>query len=217
MGQLTSARSITHTMVVRLAAQDARREESMRNLLRFSPQMRIETSEGMSLNISTSLLTMYSNILSSLLSVHSCVSSTIILPDFTLLTLSNLVELLTKGYSKQCSDDLEVQNLLDIGEALGIDLDSLYLGARGDSNQLCKIKQESQMEEMGKEAVGEADNDEEITNHRAESLGGKVKEIVSKRETDQSDKVAAELSEESSNLESQDDKSRQSNEGKVLQ
>lgn len=166
-------------MAVRLASQDIRKIESMTNLLRLSPQTCMVTSEGMSLNVSTSLLSIYSSILSPFLSVHTCLSSTIILPDFTLLTLSNLVELLSKGYSKQCSDDLEVQNLLDIGEALGIDLDSLYLGSKDDSNKLFQIKQE-----CDKEKEKSAELEENITDivKRAEHLGGKVKDIVRKRE-----------------------------------
>jgi len=151
----------------------------MTNLLRLSPQTCMVTSEGMSLNVSTSLLSIYSSILSPFLSVHTCLSSTIILPDFTLLTLSNLVELLSKGYSKQCSDDLEVQNLLDIGEALGIDLDSLYLGSRDDSNKLFQIKQECDKEE--EESAELEENIPDIVK-RAEHLGGKVKDIVRKRE-----------------------------------
>jgi len=165
-------------MAVRLASQDIRKVESMSNLLRLSPQTCMVTSEGMSLNVSTSLLSIYSSILSPFLSMHTCLSSTILLPDFTLLTLSNLVELLSKGYSKQCSDELEVQNLLDIGEALGIDLDSLYLGSRDDSNKLFQVKQECNEEE--EESVELAENIPDIV--RAESLEGKVKDIVRKRE-----------------------------------
>ena len=174
-------------MAVRLASHDITKVESMTNLLRLSPQTSVVTSEGMSLNVSTNLLSIYSSILSPLLSMHSCLSSTILLPDFTLLTLSNLVELLSKGYSKQCSDDLEVQNLLDIGEVLGIDLDSLYLGSREDSNKLFQVKQECNKEE--EETVEVEENIHEIV-ERADSLGGKVKEIVRKREI-----IDAEISE----------------------
>jgi len=169
----------------------------MTNLLRLSPQTCMVTSEGLSLNVSTSLLSIYSSILSPFLSVHTCLTSTIILPDFTLLTLSNLVELLSKGYSKQCSDDLEVQNLLDIGEALGIDLDSLYLGSRDDSNKLFQVKQEYNNEE--EESVEMEENIPNIAK-RAESLGGKVKDIVRKREI-----IDTELSEDDT-YKSQDDK-----------
>jgi len=69
--------------------------------------------------------------------------------------------------------------LLDIGEALGIDLDSLYLGSRDDSNKLFQIKQE-----CDKEEEKSAELEENITDivKRAEHLGGKVKDIVRKRE-----------------------------------
>merc|ERR1712142_51656 len=162
-------------MAISLNSKEEHHIKSLTSLSNFSPQTCVATNEGLSFNVSSSLLSMFSKTLAPILSAsHQCTtSSTIILPDFTLITFSNLVALLSKGYSKQCNDEQEVQNMLDISEVLGIDLDSLYLGAKKDGINLFEIKQEYSKTDVS-------------TDHRlrrsSEILGGKIKDIVSKKE-----------------------------------
>ena len=98
------------------------------------PQTTVITKEGLSMNVPSILLKMFSSHLTTILSLPPCVSTTIILPDFTLSTLSNLVEILSKGFSSQCKDILEskdtMKKVLGLAKAMGLSIDKLDFGLK---------------------------------------------------------------------------------------
>jgi hypothetical protein len=104
------------------------------SLLVGSPQTVLVTKEGLSMNVSTILLKMFSSHMTSLLSLPPCVSTAIILPDFSLYTLSNLIEIINKGYSVQCKDILEsrdtMEKVLDLAKVMGINMETLDFGMK---------------------------------------------------------------------------------------
>ena len=93
------------------------------------PQTTVITKEGLSMNVPSILLKMFSSHLTTILYLPPCVSTAIILPDFSLSTLSNLVEILSKGFSAQCKDILEskdtMKKVLGLAKAMGLTIDTL--------------------------------------------------------------------------------------------
>lgn len=93
-------------------------------LLTGGPQTLVVTSEGSPLSVPTSLLVLYSSrMLASLLDLPPCVSTSIILPDTSLKTLSILIDLLKTG--KSLTTNTNTNQLQILAKSLGISLGSV--------------------------------------------------------------------------------------------
>jgi len=115
----------------------------MSPILLGSAQTLIVTKEGLSVSVSTTLLRMFSKTLPSILNLHPCTSTSIIIPDCSLFTLSILIEILTKGYSKQCTDESSdvIHDIIEVAGLIGIDVNTLDFGKKSKENVLKQSKQ----------------------------------------------------------------------------
>ena len=142
----------------------------MSPILIGSGQTLVVTKEGLSVSVSTTLLRMFSKTLSSYLDLPPCISTSIIIPDCSLSTLSNLIEILTKGISKQCTNaedgsDL-VNDIVEVSALLGIAISSLNFGRSGKESMLEQSKQTRKIAE---------DNLLKKTSHRSSKIVKNIK------------------------------------------
>merc|ERR550519_469493 len=112
--------------------------------LHGASQTLIVTKEGLSVSVSTNLLKMFSSTLTFLLDLPPCISTSIIIPDCSLNTLSNLLEILTKGYSRNVTDEENsrdtIEDIKDVAGLLGIRINSLYFGGKSKEYVLRKAQ-----------------------------------------------------------------------------
>ena len=137
------------------------------NMFHGSPQTTIITEEGLSMNMSTMLLKTFSPFLSSLLSLPPCVTTCIIIPDFSICTVSNLLQIINSGFSSQCKDVLESTNIERLARVLGFNIKTLEFGKKGHdgpSSEFNNIKETKsvvkQIEDNHKHKGGSNDNKE---------------------------------------------------------
>ena len=104
-------------MVLRRNENVPRSAEILNSLVKSSPQTQIVTDLGLTMSVPAILLKMFSPTLASLLDMAPCLSTSIILPDTDIKTLSTLIDLLTNGQTKQSSTR---SSLKDLAELLGI-------------------------------------------------------------------------------------------------
>ena len=89
-----------------------------------SAQTLLVSKEGLPISVPTNLLRLFSSsYLTPLLDLPCCVSTSIILPDVNVKTLSMLVELLKNGTSIQ--DESSTSSIKDVARTLGIRVGSL--------------------------------------------------------------------------------------------
>ena len=89
-----------------------------------SAQTLLVSKEGLPISVPTNLLRLFSSsYLTPLLDLPCCVSTSIILPDVNVKTLSTLVELLKNGTSIQ--DESSTSSVKDVARTLGIRVGSL--------------------------------------------------------------------------------------------
>ena len=89
-----------------------------------SAQTLLVSKEGLPISVPTNLLRLFSSsYLTPLLDLPCCVSTSIILPDVNVKTLSMLVELLKNGTSIQ--DESSTSSVKDVARTLGIRVGSL--------------------------------------------------------------------------------------------
>ena len=93
-------------------------------MLQNSAQTLLVSKEGLPISVPTNLLRLFSSsYLTPLLDLPCCVSTSIILPDVNVKTLSTLVELLKNGTSIQ--DESSTSSIKDVARTLGIRVGSL--------------------------------------------------------------------------------------------
>ena len=93
-------------------------------MLQNSAQTLLVSKEGLPISVPTNLLRLFSSsCLTPLLDLPCCVSTSIILPDVNVKTLSTLVELLKNGTSIQ--DESSTSSIKDVARTLGIRVGSL--------------------------------------------------------------------------------------------
>ena len=91
-----------------------------------SAQTLLVSKEGLPISVPTNLLRLFSSsYLTPLLDLPCCVSTSIILPDVNVKTLSTLVELLKNGTSIQ--DESSTSSIKDVARTLGIRVGSLSI------------------------------------------------------------------------------------------
>ena len=93
--------------------------EILSSIIQNSSQMLVTSNLGLVMSIPTNLLRLFSPTLWSLLDDRPCVTSSIIIPDTNIKTLSVLVELLMSGKTNQDFPSL-VSTVTDLAEMLGI-------------------------------------------------------------------------------------------------
>jgi len=112
-----------------------------------SVQTLVVTKEGISVSVSTTLLRIFSKTLSTILDLPPCVSTSIILPDCSLPTLHNILEILTRGYSNQSriTEEAEqhevIKDIIEVSALLGIDITNVHFGSKSEGNIHVKSKQ----------------------------------------------------------------------------
>ena len=91
-----------------------------------SAQTLLVSKEGLPISVPTNLLRLFSSsYLTPLLDLPCCVSTSIILPDVNVKTLSTLVELLKNGTSIQDESSTSSISIKDVARTLGIRVGSL--------------------------------------------------------------------------------------------
>jgi len=120
----------------------------MSPMVTSSAQTLVVTKEGISVSVSTTLLRIFSKTLSTILDLPPCVSTSIILPDCSLPTLHNIIEILTRGYSQLSRVTVEaeaeaevIKDIIEVSALLGIDIINVHFGSKSKDNILEKSKQ----------------------------------------------------------------------------
>ena len=89
-------------------------------IIQRSSPTSLVTEEGLPVIVPSSLLTLFSPLLAELLNLPPCTTTSIILPDTNIKTLSLLLDLIKDGKSSQ--DFISIQSIQDLAGSLGIDL-----------------------------------------------------------------------------------------------
>ena len=89
-------------------------------IIQRSSPTSLVTEEGLPVIVPSSLLTLFSPLLAELLNLPPCTTTSIILPDTNIKTLSLLLDLIRDGKSSQ--DFISIQSIQDLAGSLGIDL-----------------------------------------------------------------------------------------------
>ena len=180
-------------MSIKFSRNIFKEEMFPKGFLAGSPQTVLVTKEGLSMNMSTFILKMFSIHLNDLLSLPPCVSTSIILPDFSHHTVSNLIEILTKGYSEPSPEVLEreeiMQNVLQLAEGMGIDMKTLFYG-NGESEVVptkeSSINRSKRLSMSIKNILGNDNsnqsNEPEVTNYTSENTLDSSVSVVNKNE-----------------------------------
>ena len=92
-------------------------------ILHQSAPTSLVTEEGLPVSVPSSLLRLFSPLLAELLDLPPCVSTSIILPDTNIKTLSLLLDLIKYGKSSQ--DFISIESIQDLAGSLGIDLSNV--------------------------------------------------------------------------------------------
>jgi len=121
-------------------------------MLTGSAQTMVVTKEGISVSVPTNLFKIFSKTLSALLDVSPCITTSIILPECSLSTLQNIIEILTKGYSRHCkitedNNSKVLNNIIEVSNSLGLDLSNMNFERKGQETILAKSKQTRKLEE----------------------------------------------------------------------
>ena len=88
-------------------------------MVQNSSQTLMISDMGLSMSVPTHLLRMSSPVLSVLLDQPPCLTTSLILPDADIKTLAVLIELLSKGKTKESSSSM-ISPLNDLADLLGI-------------------------------------------------------------------------------------------------
>ena len=96
------------------------RVDLVRAFIQSSAPTSLVTEEGLPVLVPSSLLTLFSPLLAELLDLPPCISTSIILPDTNIKTLSLLLDLIKDGKSSQ--DFGSIQSIQELAGSLGIDL-----------------------------------------------------------------------------------------------
>ena len=100
-------------------------------IIQSSNPTSLVTEEGLPVSVPSSLLRLFSPLMAELLDLQPCISTSIILPDTNIKTLSLLLDLIKDGKSNQ--DFTSIEAIQDLAGSLGIDLRNVNVSTGGQS------------------------------------------------------------------------------------